>query len=108
MPKGHNAPAHYDEVLRSFDVKYALKGPPTPAQMRSICLAEFMARLKAPATAKVANDGKPYYDEYRATYYYSASIDAQNSYGALVRESYPCLGVYAGDLKAGTLYLWLP
>lgn len=78
---------------------------PNNKQLASFCKKSVLGRLKAPATARFAKVNTPRYNVPGGVYYVSGAVDAENSYGALIRNSFYCVMAYSGNEKAGLLYV---
>lgn len=69
------------------------------------CKQATLNTLKSPATARFVSSVKTSYNVIGATYFNGGKLDAQNTYGALLRGNYSCNSVYVGTMKGGTVYM---
>ena len=69
------------------------------------CKKAVLNSLKSPATARFVSSTKTSYNTVGGAYFNGGKVDAQNSYGALLRGSYYCSSVYVGSMKGGTVYM---
>jgi ankyrin repeat protein len=61
------------------------------------------SNLRAPSTARFVNDSKPPTAFSDGFYWYNFDIDAQNGYGAMIRNTYHCIAYFEGSILKVTL-----
>jgi hypothetical protein len=75
-------------------IKSCLEGEKAPMtrdysyDARTACERAITQRLKAPSTSKFVSGAKVY--EKEGKYYVAGEVDAQNSFGAMIRTQYVC------------------
>lgn len=89
------------EVEAALDHIAIARGVPSPAWLQGHCQVAVRNILKAPATARFTPSSRVYYSLSGSVYSITGSVDAQNSYGALLRERYHCSAVFRGDASGG-------
>ncbi len=89
---------------------YALRGPAEAAAAPgsiAACQDAVRKQLRSPATAKFSEDRVV--EEVGATHYVHGVVDAQNGFGATVRNKYECIATAMGErwlVAAATLHDW--
>jgi len=76
---------------------------------RDFCRRATLAVMKAPSTTKFVDldKAKVGYDLYGQVYDAVFSVDSQNSFGAMLRVKYNCIGIYSGSNTKGSLSLYI-
>jgi|GEM_PF-3825819 len=80
-----------DTFLKKYATKYSQKYVLSTEQFFNVCRNLTRDSLKSPASAQFDSDELPDVTKYSDGYYaISGKLDAQNGYGALIRNSYTC------------------
>lgn len=96
----------YRDVYQDFDYFEVVQGPLNNKAYTDLCVTAIKKRLKAPATALFEPRAKTTYYQNLGVYLQGGTVDAQNSYGAFIRNKFYCYGMYSGDQKIGLIYIY--